>query len=95
MPPLTPKEIKPLLEQLSGWKVLENKAIEKDYTWKDFSQALDFLNKVGEIAEAEGHHPDMLLHGWNKTKITLSTHAIGGLSENDFILASKIDELIK
>lgn len=93
--PLTEKEFKLLLEQLTGWQVVEGKTLEKDYTWKDFPEALDFLNKIGRIAEQEGHHPDMLLHDWNKLKITLSTHAIGGLSKNDFILASKIDELVK
>ncbi len=52
-----------------------------------------FVNKVGVIAEAEGHHPDLSIFGWNKVKISISTHAIGGLSDNDFILAAKIDEL--
>lgn len=92
--PLAESEYKPLLKQISGWKALNQKLIEKDFTWKDFSEALEFLNKVGKIAEQEGHHPDMLLHDWNKTKISLSTHAIGGLSENDFIVAAKIDELL-
>lgn len=90
--PLTPDEYGAFLRsELTGWSDREDKYIEKDYKFKDFKEALAFVNKVGEIAEAEGHHPDINLHNWNKVKLTLSTHAIGGLSENDFILASKID----
>ena len=90
--PLTPDEYGSYLRTaLSGWNDVDQKQIEKEYKFKDFRQALDFVNKVGEIAESEGHHPDIYLHGWNKVKLTLTTHAIGGLSENDFILASKID----
>jgi|SRR6185503_9349272 len=90
--PLTPDEYGAFLRnELSGWAEREEKYIEKDYKFKDFKEALAFVNKVGAIAEEEGHHPDINLHGWNKVKLTLSTHAIGGLSENDFILASKID----
>lgn len=69
----------------------QGKKIEKEYKFKNFKEALSFVNKVGDLAESEGHHPDINLHNWNKVKLTLSTHAIGGLSENDFILASKID----
>lgn len=90
--PLTPDEYGSFLRtELTGWADKEEKMIEKDYKFKDFKQALEFINKVGELAESEGHHPDIYLHNWNKVKLTLSTHAIGGLSENDFILASKID----
>lgn len=91
--PLTPDEYGAYLRnELSGWVDVDEKQIEKDYKFKDFKEALSFINKVGEIAEDEGHHPDINLHNWNKVKLTLSTHAIGGLSENDFILASKIDD---
>jgi 4a-hydroxytetrahydrobiopterin dehydratase len=62
--------------------------------FKDFKEVIAFINKVADIAEAEGHHPDLLLFGWNKLKISLSTHSIDGLSENDFILASKIDQIV-
>jgi 4a-hydroxytetrahydrobiopterin dehydratase len=90
--PLRPDEYNAYLRTvLSGWQAVEEKKIEKDYTFKDFQEAIDFISKVGQIAEAEGHHPDIFLHDWNKVKLTLSTHAIDGLSENDFILASKID----
>lgn len=90
--PLTPDEYEAFLRQeLHGWTAVEEKSIEKHYKFKDFQEALDFVAKVGQIAEEEGHHPDIFLHGWNKVRLTLSTHAIGGLSENDFILASKID----
>lgn len=90
--PLTPDEYGAFLRsELMGWTDRDEKMIEKEYKFKDFKEALTFVNRVGEIAESEGHHPDINLHGWNKVKLTLSTHAIGGLSENDFILASKID----
>jgi len=90
--PLTPGEYGAFLErELVGWSVRGEKVLEKEFKFKDFMEALGFVNKVGETAESEGHHPDILLHGWNKVKLMLSTHAIGGLSENDFILASKVD----
>lgn len=91
--PLTPDEFGAFLRtELHDWTFNEQKQrIEKDYTFKNFQQALDFVSKVGQIAEEEGHHPDICLHNWNKVKLMLTTHAIGGLSENDFILASKID----
>src|SRR5579859_4522454 len=86
--PLTPDEYGAFLRQeLSGWRDKDEKMIEKEYAFKDFAEALAFINRIGKIAEEEGHHPDIYLHNWNKVKITLSTHAIGGLSENDFILA--------
>ncbi|MBA3724728.1 MAG: 4a-hydroxytetrahydrobiopterin dehydratase [Candidatus Levybacteria bacterium] len=91
--PLTPDEYGAFLRtELTGWQDVDAKMIEKEYKFKDFKEALDFVNKVGLLAESEGHHPDINLHGWNNVTLTLSTHAIGGLSENDFILASKIDQ---
>jgi 4a-hydroxytetrahydrobiopterin dehydratase len=90
--PLTPDEYGAFLWiEIEGWVDRDEKFIEKEYTFKNFKEALAFINKVGAIAEEENHHPDINLHDWNKVKLTLSTHAIGGLSENDFILASKID----
>lgn len=97
--PFTPKQTEDYLAQVNGWMLHPGDtrgvgaAIEKQFTFKDFKRALVFVNKVGDVAEAEGHHPDIHLHGYNKVRITLSTHATDGLSENDFILASKIDEL--
>jgi len=93
MKPLTRKEFTPLLKQVKSWQVREGKAIEKAFEFKNFKAALAFVNRVGSLAEEEGHHPNIFLHGWNKVLITLSTHAIKGLSENDFILATKIDRL--
>ena len=90
--PLTPDEYESYLRtKLDGWRDVDATKIEKDYTFKNFQEALDFIAKVGQIAEEEGHHPDINLHNYKHVKLTLSTHAIGGLSENDFILASKID----
>ncbi|HVS79824.1 MAG TPA: 4a-hydroxytetrahydrobiopterin dehydratase [Candidatus Paceibacterota bacterium] len=89
-------ESEELLKEISdGWKLVDNKEIRKEFAFKDFPEALAFVNKVGAIAETEGHHPNIFLHDWNKVDLTLSTHAIGGLSENDFILAAKIDTLRK
>lgn len=82
-----------LLEETDKWTIVENTHIEKSIRFKDFKSALNFINKVSEIAEQENHHPDFCLTSWNKVTFTLSTHSIGGLSENDFILAAKIDEL--
>ncbi len=90
--PLTPDEYGAYLRsELSGWEDVDEKKIVKEYKFKNFQEGLDFIAKVGQIAEAEGHHPDIYLHNYNKVRLTLSTHAIKGLSENDFILASKID----
>jgi 4a-hydroxytetrahydrobiopterin dehydratase len=90
--PLTSDEYGAFLRtEIEGWVDVNEKMIEKEYKFKNFKEALAFINKVGALAEEEGHHPDINLHDWNKVKLTLATHAIGGLSENDFILASKID----
>ena len=81
-------------EQVEGWELNnEMTAISKEYEPDDFQDALQFVNDIGEIAESEGHHPDIRMHSFNKVTITLSTHAIGGLSQNDFIVAAKIDDL--
>jgi 4a-hydroxytetrahydrobiopterin dehydratase len=76
-----------------GWNVVNEERLEKEYKFKDFREALDFTNRVGTVAEEENHHPDIFLT-WGKVKLTLSTHSIGGLSENDFILAAKADEAL-
>jgi 4a-hydroxytetrahydrobiopterin dehydratase len=93
--PLKPSEYQHLLGQLAGWVAIEDKKIERRFQFKDFVEALKFVNYVGGVAENEGHHPDILIHDWNKVVVTLWTHAIGGLSLNDFIVAGKIDLLIK
>jgi 4a-hydroxytetrahydrobiopterin dehydratase len=92
-PPMEGEELKEMLESIdSSWILVEDRKIEKNFKFKDFKTALDFVNKVGDIAEAEGHHPDIEL-GWGKVKITLLTHKIGGLSRNDFVLAAKINKI--
>jgi 4a-hydroxytetrahydrobiopterin dehydratase len=92
--PLKRAEFEQYLEQVKDWTVRADKELEREFTFKDFSEALTFINKVGEIAEAEGHHPDIYLHGWNKVRFNLMTHATRGLSINDFVMASKIDALL-
>jgi len=79
------------MDKLSGWNDKDGKVLEKEYKFKDFKEALAFVNKVGALAEEANHHPDILLYGWNKVKLSLSTHSAGGLTEKDFTLASKID----
>ena len=82
------------LRNLDGWKLTDdNQRIRKHWTVKNFVKGLDFLNAVGKVAEAEQHHPDLHLEGYKNVAIEIWTHAIGGLSENDFILAAKIDQL--
>lgn len=91
--PLTREQFSPLLPEAVGWEVVEDAKIVKEYRFADFAAALAFVNKVGALAENEGHHPDINLHNFNTVTITLWTHAIGGLSENDFIVAAKINVL--
>jgi 4a-hydroxytetrahydrobiopterin dehydratase len=92
VPPLKGTELQKLLKQLDNWKVIEEHHLEKGYDFSDFLSALAFVQRVGELAEQQGHHPDILLR-WGKVKITIWTHKIEGLTESDFILAAKIDEL--
>jgi 4a-hydroxytetrahydrobiopterin dehydratase len=92
--PATIAEAKQQLEKLSGWKLThDGQRIRKDWKAKDFPVAMHFLNRVAQIAEDDGHHPDLHLEGYRNVWIELWTHAIGGLSENDFILAAKIDRV--
>lgn len=91
-PPLQGPALAQLFQQLNpGWKLIEEHHLEKEYPFRDFKEALAFTNRVGEIAEREGHHPDIFL-SYGKVKIQLWTHKINGLSESDFILAAKCDE---
>ncbi len=92
IPALNAKEIKTNLKFVKGWKAIKNHEITKEFKFSNFVKALDFVNKVGVVAEKEGHHPDLSL-GWGYVKITLFTHAVKGLSVNDFVLAAKIDKL--
>ena len=92
--PLTRLDSDSLLRQLKDWNLDEGALdISKGYVFKNFTEAMAFTNKVGDLAEAEGHHPDIHI-SYNNVQLTLTTHAIHGLSENDFILAAKIDSLI-
>jgi 4a-hydroxytetrahydrobiopterin dehydratase len=93
-PPLTPEEAKKLMPELDQeWMLIDgSRILARTFAFKDFAEALAFVNKVGVVAEAEGHHPDITL-SWGSVGVELTTHAIGGLSENDFIVAAKIDEL--
>ena len=91
VPPLKGKDSTILLEKLGGgWKIVGEHHLEKEYILKDFRAALDFTNRVGEMAEAQGHHPDIYL-AWGKVKLTIWTHKIDGLTESDFIWAAKAD----
>jgi 4a-hydroxytetrahydrobiopterin dehydratase len=90
VPPLAAAEIEKLKPQVPGWDVVDEHHLLKRYTFPDFRQALDFVNRVGAIAEAEGHHPDVFLT-WGKAEVKIWTHKINGLTESDFILAAKID----
>ena len=94
VPTLTREQSAVFGNEVPAWAIADdNLSISREFTFKDFKEALAFTNNVGAIAEEEGHHPDITIHSYKKVRITLSTHAIGGLSENDFILASKIDLL--
>ena len=89
--PLAPDAAKALAGQVPKWKLRKDEPrLWREFTFKDFVRAMKFINKVAQLAEEEGHHPDIHVH-WNRVKLVLWTHDIGGLSENDFILAAKID----
>lgn len=92
VPPLHGEELKKLHDSVPDWTVDQEHHIRREFKFPDFKQALDFVNCVGEIAEEQGHHPDIFL-AWGKVGITLWTHKIDGLTESDFIMAAKIDRL--
>ncbi len=92
VPPLKGEELGILAEQVDGWDVAAEHHITKTYKFPNFVKALAFVNRVGEVAEEQGHHPDIFLT-WGKVRITMCTHKIDGLTESDFILAAKIDEI--
>ena len=94
VPPLAPDAVRQYLAAVPNWKLsADGKRIRREYNVKDFATALDFFRRIGQVAEAEDHHPDLHLTGYRNVAIELSTHAVGGLTENDFILAAKIDQL--
>lgn len=88
---LNQEQINSNLNNLTGWSYLDN-SISKEFRFKDFIEALSFVNAVGLESEKMDHHPDILMFAWNKVKITISTHSVGGVTENDFELAQKIEE---
>jgi len=90
VPPLTPSEIAPLLVQLDGWRVVDGHHLEKRYELANFADALALVNRIGAMAEAQNHHPDLLL-AWGVVVVTIWTHKINGLTESDFVFAAKCD----
>ena len=95
VPPLTLDEARPLAQEVPAWHVVERQGIsrlEREFTFKDFQSAMAFAVLVGELAEAEGHHPDLHI-GWGRVRVETWTHKIRGLHRNDFVLAAKIDRL--
>ena len=91
---LNQNEINAHLSKVESWKYMDNK-ISKEFELKDFKTALDFVNRVGAEAESMDHHPDILMHSWNKVKISVNTHSEGGVTEKDFKLAEKIEAINK
>ena len=91
-PPLKGKALADLHREVPEWEVVNEHHLKRTFKFPDFVKALAFVNKVGEVAEKEGHHPDILL-GWGKAEVTTWTHSVDGLTESDFILAAKVDRL--
>ena len=93
VPPMKGEQITEMSSQLPDWQVVNEHHLQRLYRFKDFRETLDFVNRVGELAEEQGHHPDVCF-GWGKADITIWTHKIDGLTESDFVLAAKIDKLL-
>jgi 4a-hydroxytetrahydrobiopterin dehydratase len=93
VPPLPAERVQRMLAQVPGWDI-ENGKLTRDVKVADFRAALALVNAIGAIAEQEGHHPDIAIHGWNRVRIEFFTHAIQGLSENDFIMAARVSEAL-
>ena len=92
VPALKGDQLGPYAEQLPDWKIVEEHHLAKSFRFADFKTGLDFVNRVGAVAEEEGHHPDLCLE-WGKVEVRIYTHVARGLTENDFILAAKIDRV--
>jgi 4a-hydroxytetrahydrobiopterin dehydratase len=91
-PPLQGADLIPFAGQLPDWKIIEEHHVARSFSFPDFKTGLDFVNRVGAVAEAEGHHPDLCL-AWSKVDVQIYTHKIRGLTESDFVMAAKIDQL--
>jgi 4a-hydroxytetrahydrobiopterin dehydratase len=92
VPPLKGKELDTLHKSVPEWSVVDEHHLHREYKFPDFAKALEFVNRVGAVAEEQGHHPDILL-AWGKVGVTLWTHKVDGLTESDFIMAAKIDRI--
>jgi len=93
VPPVKGHDLQTLAAQLNpAWRVIQEHHLEREFKFQDFREALNFTNKIGELAEEQGHHPDIYL-SWGKVKVTIWTHKIDGLTESDFVLAAKMDRL--
>jgi 4a-hydroxytetrahydrobiopterin dehydratase len=92
VPPMEGQQIQEFVSQLGGWEVIEDHHLKKVYEFKNFRETLDFVVRVGELAEQQGHHPDICF-GWGKAEVAIWTHKINGLTESDFVLAAKLDRL--
>src|SRR5215469_8864140 len=93
-PPLQVKEVETMMQDVPGWTTDTEGKLTRNIKLANFKEALALVNKIGDLAEQEGHHPDLTIHSWNQVRIELYTHSIKGLSENDFILAAKINALL-
>lgn len=92
VPPLTSDEIAPLLARLEGWQAEDRKKLTKSFRFRNFVQAVDFVDAITPVAEEEGHHPDLYVR-WGEVRVELWTHKIDGLTESDFVMAAKIDRV--
>ena len=92
VPPLRGTELRELSRQIPGWEVVDEHHLKKEFRFKNFREALDFVNRVGELAEEQAHHPDIDF-GWGRATVKIFTHKIDGLTESDFILAAKVEGL--
>jgi 4a-hydroxytetrahydrobiopterin dehydratase len=92
-PPLAADAVRTLSVHVPQWRVTDQPRLAREFRFRDFKQAMAFVNRMADVAESEGHHPDFCVH-WNQVRVELWTHATGGLHRNDFILAAKIDELV-
>ena len=94
VPPLQGDDITRLLSQVPGWQVVNEHHLSREYKFKDFKETQTFVTRVGDLAEEQWHHPDICF-GWGRAEVTIWTHKINGLTESDFILAAKIDQLLQ